>query len=108
YFRPVRRSLALLTALLGLSVTIPCQSAENRELIIVSPHWEGIQYEFGKAFEAHYLKQTGTPVKVRWRDVGGGTSQIEKAIDAGFRANPASCQIDIFFAGGIDPFESQK
>jgi len=108
--RPVRRSLAILTAILGLNVTIPCQTqaSESRELIIVSPHWEGIQYEFGKAFEAHYLKQTGTPVKVRWRDVGGGTSQIEKAIDAGFKANPASCGIDIFFGGGVDPYESQK
>jgi ABC-type Fe3+ transport system substrate-binding protein len=106
--RMVRRFLASLTALLSLTVTIPCQAAQTRELIIVSPHWEGIQYEFGRAFEAHYLRETGTPVKVRWRDLGGGTSQIEKAIDAGFKANPDSCQIDLFFGGGIDPFESQK
>ncbi|NJK92247.1 MAG: hypothetical protein HC904_10680 [Blastochloris sp.] len=110
--RPVRRHLEKsLTALLFLIVTFPCQHLEagsTRELIIVSPHWEGIQYEFGKAFEAHHLQKTGQPVKVRWRDVGGGTSQIEKAIDAGFKANPESCGIDIFFGGGVDPYESQK
>jgi ABC-type Fe3+ transport system substrate-binding protein len=88
-----------------LSVTNWCQSED--ELIIVSPHWEGIQYEFGRAFEAHYAAQTGKTINVRWRDLGG-TSQIEKAIDAGFAANPDSCKIDVFFGGGIDPFESQK
>jgi ABC-type Fe3+ transport system substrate-binding protein len=106
--RPVRRFLILLTTLSSLSVTIPCQAATPRELIIVSPHWEGIQYECGLAFEAYYLKRTGTKVKVRWRDVGGGTSQIEKAIDAGFKNNPHSCGIDLFYGGGVDPFENQK
>jgi len=82
-------------------------SNASQDLIIVSPHWEGIQYEFGRAFEAHYEKTTGSPISVRWRDLGG-TSSIEKAIDASYEANPESCQIDIFFGGGIDPFESQK
>jgi ABC-type Fe3+ transport system substrate-binding protein len=90
--------------LLGF-VTIPCRA--ERELIIVSPHWEGIQYEFGRAFEAHYKATTGEPVHVRWRDVGG-TSQIEKALDASYQANPNTSGIDLFFGGGIDPFESQK
>jgi len=81
--------------------------AQDRELIIVSPHWEGIQHEFGLAFEAHYEKQTGRTVQVRWRDLGG-TGQIEKALDASFRATPESAQVDVFFGGGIDPFQSQK
>ncbi|MEM6821695.1 MAG: extracellular solute-binding protein [Verrucomicrobiota bacterium] len=90
---------------LYLTVTIPCLSKE--ELIIVSPHWEGIQYEFGRAFEAHYKETFGNEVRVRWRDLGG-TSQIEKALDASYEATPDSSQIDIFFGGGIDPYESQK
>jgi len=108
HFRPARRLLFLLTYTLFFYVTFSCRAADKRELIIVSPHWEGIQYEFGRAFEQHYFETFGEPVHVRWRDMGGGTSQIEKAIDAGFKATPGSCQIDVFFGGGIDPYESQK
>ena len=79
----------------------------GNELIIVSPHWEGVREEFGRAFEQDTLERTGKPVHVRWRDLGG-TSQIEKVIDAGFKATPGSAQVDIFFGGGIDPYESQK
>ena len=80
--------------------------AEN-ELIIVSPHWEGVREEFGRAFEIDTLKRTGKPIRVRWRDLGG-TSQIEKVIDACFKATPSSAQVDVFFGGGIDPYENQK
>jgi ABC-type Fe3+ transport system substrate-binding protein len=92
-------------ALLLLTVTFACRADE--ELVIVSPHWQGIQYEFGLAFEKHYLAQTGKRITVRWRDVGG-TSQIEKNLDATYKANPATSGIDIFFGGGMDPFENQK
>jgi ABC-type Fe3+ transport system substrate-binding protein len=102
---PAIRRLLLWAAGFAVLVTIPCQA--QRELIIVSPHWEGIQYEFGRAFAAHYHKRTGQTVNVRWRDLGG-TSQIEKALDATYKATPATSGIDVFFGGGIDPFESQK
>ncbi|MDX6767799.1 MAG: extracellular solute-binding protein [Candidatus Methylacidiphilales bacterium] len=89
-------------------MTIPCHSIRAQdELIIVSPHWEGIQYEFGVAFPAWYQARTGRSITVRWRDMGG-TSQIEKALDATYKATPHTCGIDVFFGGGIDPFESQK
>ncbi len=88
-------------------VTFPCRGLAQRELIIVSPHWEGIQYEFTRAFENHHRTRTGETVRLRWRDLGG-TSQIEKAINSLFEINPQSAGIDIFFGGGIDPFESQK
>ncbi|MGF1678438.1 MAG: ABC transporter substrate-binding protein [Candidatus Methylacidiphilales bacterium] len=73
----------------------------------MSPHWEGIQYEFGRAFEIYHLEKTGKAIRVRWRDLGG-TSQIEKALDATFQNTPESARIDIFFGGGIDPYENQK
>jgi ABC-type Fe3+ transport system substrate-binding protein len=102
-YRPFFAWLALLFA----CVTFPCQTRAQDELIIVSPHWEGIQYEFGQAFPAWYHARTGRTVNVRWRDLGG-TSQIEKALDATYKETPATSGIDLFFGGGIDPFESQK
>lgn len=105
-----RTAFAALTAVSAfflLFVTFPCQSRAERELIIVSPHWEGIQYEFTRAFERHHRERTGETVRLRWRDLGG-TSQIEKAINSLFEINPKSAGIDVFFGGGIDPFESQK
>jgi ABC-type Fe3+ transport system substrate-binding protein len=105
--RGLRRDLGFLIAALGifLSVTIRCHADD--ELIIVSPHWEGIQYEFDRAFKAHYRKTTGRQIDIRWRDLGG-TSQIEKAINATYAETPDTCRMDIFFGGGIDPYESQR
>ncbi|HLS27522.1 MAG TPA: extracellular solute-binding protein [Opitutales bacterium] len=77
------------------------------ELIIVSPHWEGIRHEFEKAFQDDYREKTGEEVQVRWRDLGG-TSQIERALNASFDANPETAFIDILFGGGLDPYENQK
>jgi ABC-type Fe3+ transport system substrate-binding protein len=77
------------------------------ELVIASPHWEGIQHEFGRAFTKHYAEKFGKKITVRWRDLGGA-SQIEKAVDATYKATPDSCGIDVFFGGGMDPYENQK
>jgi ABC-type Fe3+ transport system substrate-binding protein len=92
-------------ALFFWALTLPAFGAD--QLIIASPHWEGVQYEFGRSFAEHYKKETGRAVDIHWRDLGG-TSQIEKAIDAAYKATPASCGIDIFFGGGIDPFLNLK
>ncbi len=105
--RGTSRNTGLLISALGIlfSVTIRCHAED--ELIIVSPHWEGIQYEYDLAFKAHYKKTTGRTINIRWRDLGG-TSQIEKAINATYAETPDTCRMDIFFGGGIDPYESQK
>ncbi len=98
------RSLILMLTFLGL-VLSETQRAVAEELIIVSPHWEGIQYEFGKAFEKWYQEKTGKRVRVRWRDLGGA-SQIEKALVATYQATPEGSGMDVFFGGGMDPFEN--
>lgn len=106
--RTCRKSKALtILSAFFLSFILNTFASQDRELIIVSPHWEGIQYEFGLAFETYYKQQTGNTVHVRWRDLGG-TTQIEKALDASYQATPDSAQVDVFYGGGIDPFENQK
>jgi len=74
------------------------------ELVILSPHWEGIRYEFGHAFERAYEGETGRTVTVDWRDFGG-TSDDVKYIRSGFAKSPKGIGIDLFFGGGLPPYE---
>lgn len=80
---------------------------QSDELIIVSPHWDGIQKEFSRAFKVHYQENWGKEVTIRWRDLGG-TSQIEKALQALYEKNSQTSGMDIFWGGGMDPYENQK
>ncbi len=96
-------SIGLLSFFLPLFSAIP----EENELIIASPHWEGIQKEFTHAFQQHYLQLQGKPISVRWRDMGG-TSQIEKNVNALYSKNRNTCGMDLLWGGGLDPFENQK
>ena len=82
----------------------PSQGSGGQELVIISPHWEGIRYEFGHGFERWYEGETGQAVTVDWRDFGG-TSDDVKYIRSGFAKSPEGIGIDLFFGGGIPPYE---
>ena len=96
-FKPV--VLAIILCLFAL----PLLSLAQDELIIISPHPEGIETEFGKNFEKWYEKQTGRTVKTDWRDVGG-TSSNYRFIESEFKRVPDGIGIDIFFGGGTDNY----
>ena len=96
-FKPL--VLAIILCLLAL----PCLSFAQDELIIISPHPEGIETEFGKNFEKWYESQTGRTVKTDWRDVGG-TSSNYRFIESEFKRVPEGIGIDIFFGGGTDNY----
>jgi ABC-type Fe3+ transport system substrate-binding protein len=72
------------------------------KLVIVSPHPEGIQYEFADAFAAQYKRETGREVAVNWQDVGG-TSNINRFIQSEFKSKPNGIDVDLYFGGGTDP-----
>ena len=82
---------------------LPALSPAQDDLIIISPHHEGIETEFGKNFEDWYHKQTGRTVKTDWRDVGG-TSSNYRFIESEFKRVPDGIGIDIFFGGGTDNY----
>ncbi len=84
-------------------LTLPMLSPAQDELIIISPHPEGIETEFGKNFEKWYEEQTGRTVKTDWRDVGG-TSSNYRFIESEFKRVPDGIGIDIFFGGGTDNY----
>ena len=96
-FKPV--VLAIILCFLAL----PALSLAQDELIIISPHPEGIETEFGKNFEKWYEAETGRTVKTDWRDVGG-TSSNYRFIESEFKRVPDGIGIDIFFGGGTDNY----
>lgn len=77
------------------------------KLVLLSPHWEGIKYEFERAFRAHYHRETGRTVELEWMDVGG-TSETVRFIRSEFKNKPGGIGIDIFFGGGLDPYLALK
>ena len=84
-------------------LALPTVLFAQDELIIISPHPEGIETEFGNNFEKWYEAQTGRTVKTDWRDVGG-TSSNYRFIESEFNRVPDGISIDIFFGGGTDNY----
>jgi ABC-type Fe3+ transport system substrate-binding protein len=90
------------TAILALLVALapPCRGAE---LVIISPHWEGIRKEYERAFSDWYEKRFGERVHIEWLDQGGTSADV-KFIESEFSAQPNGINIDLFWGGGIDPY----
>lgn len=101
------RALQLAAFIISLLLSVTAHSAPRDRLVLVSPHWEGIRYEFEAAFKQHHLNSTGREVLLTWLDVGG-TSEILRYIRSEFRNKPNSIGIDLVFGGGIDPFLALK
>lgn len=76
-------------------------------LVLISPHWEGIKYEFEVAFKSHYQRVTGRQVEFDWMDVGG-TSETLRFIQSEFKNKPSGIGIDLLFGGGLDPYLTLK
>ena len=109
----MKKSLGLLTCLILLSTLvvslIPMEvEAQTLTLKIITPHWEGIQVEYERAFDEYYFNRYDKHVDIEWIDVGG-TSDIIAYVDAAFAANnETTCNIDIWWGGGVDPFLDEK
>lgn len=93
----------LVLAIILCLLVLPVLSLAQDELIIISPHPEGIETEFGKNFEKWYEAETGRSVKTDWRDVGG-TSSNYRFIESEFKRVPDGIGVDIFFGGGTDNY----
>lgn len=96
------KAILTLSVLSLLSLTTVARP-ENDRLVLVSPHWEGIRYEYERAFQRHYRAQTGRDVDLEWLSIGG-TSDILRYIRSEYGRRPDGIGIDVFFGGGIDPY----
>lgn len=92
-------TLGILFCCMVFSVAVSAQD----KLVIISPHPESIESEFGGNFEKWYEAETGRSVKTDWRDVGG-TSSNYRFIESEFKRVPDGIDIDIFFGGGTDSY----
>lgn len=71
-------------------------TAHAEELVVLSPHWDGLRKEITTAFSAH----TKGTVQIRWLDVGG-TSDILRFIQDEQQRAPIA---DVLFGGGTASF----
>ncbi|HHZ89524.1 TPA: extracellular solute-binding protein [Candidatus Poribacteria bacterium] len=76
--------------------------AEDK-LVIMSPHWEGIEKEFDRNFKEWYKSKTGRGIRLDWIDQGGSSSDF-RFIEAEFKRAPKGIGIDLFFGGGTDNY----
>ena len=93
---------------LMLAALLPAAGAqaEVAEVVVISPHWDGIKDETSRAFSAWHAKTYGAPAVIRWRDAGGG-SQIIKFL-RGEYAHNGGPGVDVLYGGGVDPFRELK
>ncbi len=62
---------ALIATMLAMTSIVCTVNAEpDAELVIISPHWEGILKEYEAAFKAYYLDNYGEDVEIETLDVG--------------------------------------
>ena len=80
--------LFALAAIVGLPFLLKpkdslIQSADET-LVIISPHHEGIRYEFARGFRDWYRKRTGKTVRIDWR-IPGGTAEIARSLASDYQ-----------------------
>jgi ABC-type Fe3+ transport system substrate-binding protein len=95
--------LTTICLVVGCGVT---RAVQDAEVIVISPHWEGIKDETSRAFRAWHEKKYGQPAIIRWRDAGG-SSQIVKFLRNEYLTSSSS-GIDVLYGGGVDPFRELK
>ncbi len=92
-FRPLSMlpRLAIVLALLAATLVVPFAlrpreervSAKAERLVVITPHIESIQAEFGRAFRTHMREVHGREVLIDWRQPGG-TSEIARYLRSEF------------------------
>ena len=101
---PAKAIIFSLIILLCCAIAYPSKSiAIEDKLVIISPHPEPIEKEFGRTFKEWYLQKTGRSVALDWLDLGGSSSDF-RFIESEFQRVPQGIGIDLFFGGGTDNY----
>lgn len=99
----MRLGLTIGRFLVMASLLYPATGWSQDRLVVISPHWEGIRYEFGTGFKRYYQAETSRTVEVEWMDVGGA-SEMLRFIKSEFKTKPNGIDVDLVFGGGGDAY----
>src|SRR5262245_54868074 len=74
---PAMSGIVSWVLILSLSLLFDVAFAHAADkLVLLSTHWEGIRYEFERAFKAQYQAETGREAVLEWMDVGGTSEAL--------------------------------
>ncbi len=81
--------LLILAAVVGLPFLLRPKDSllarADETLVIITPHHEGIRYEFARGFRDWYKARTGKLVRIDWR-VPGGTTEIARYLASEYQS----------------------
>lgn len=94
----LRQLICLLISFTALPAALAAE-----DLIVISPHWDGMKQEVRAGFNHWLADRHHATINLRFLDVGGG-SDIIKYVSSEFNQHPDSTGIDVLWGGGTDPF----
>jgi ABC-type Fe3+ transport system substrate-binding protein len=95
----------LSTVIFSMTPIIKVATAQPQEVVILTPHWSGIQGVAEEDFTAWYKDETGEDVIVtfEYRDT---TTSLALIREAG--GDPVKVKWDVWWGGGLDAFKLAK
>jgi ABC-type Fe3+ transport system substrate-binding protein len=103
----ITQVIAVFFWLCVVSVTIT--AARSNEVIVMSPHNRDIKTETERAFAAWHQATYGEPAIIRWKESGGGTSNMNQFIVGSYEQSQGDgIGIDVFYGGGVGPYHDLK
>ena len=104
----MRKTLVILlitASMISLLPNVIKASPETKQLVIITPHWEGIRKEYEAAFKAWYKQKYGEDIEIVWESMG--TSDVVATIEDWYSKHEEG-RWDIMWGGGVDPFLKLK
>jgi ABC-type Fe3+ transport system substrate-binding protein len=95
----------LSTIIFSLTPIIKVATAQPQEVVILTPHWSGIQDVAEEDFKAWYFDKTGEDVIVTF-EYKDTTTSLALLREAG--GDPAKVKWDVWWGGGLDAFKLAK
>lgn len=103
--QPLLIAVLFATLMFSLAPSIPAASASPEEVVVITPHWSGIQAAAEEDFVAWYKAKTGEDVVMTFeeRDTVASLALIREAA-----GDPARVKWDVWWGGGLDAFKLAK
>ena len=103
--QPLLIAVLFATLMFSVAPSIPAASASPEEVVVITPHWSGIQDVAKEDFVAWYKAKTGEDVVITfdYKDTVASLALIREAA-----GDPAKVKWDVWWGGGLDAFKLAK